>query len=890
MFTPRLVLGLVLVLALLAPGASQSLAQPVASPAALASPAAPGAMLIIENAGQWPEAARFQVWNSPLCPGTTWLAEDAIWLVVAGGRSQVAGGKLQVAGSEASADPLADLQPANLPPATLHALKLTFPGSNPDVRIEPFGAVDTTVSYFLGNDPEQWRPDVPVWGGVRYVDLYPGVDLILDGSQSGALSWLLETQPGVDSSSVRLRVEGGDSVALDGRLLRISTPAGDTVLPMPMAQFTFRLEGLTTHGKETAWSVPAISGTKEYSGLGVTRRLENNPASLLYSTFLGGTTEDQGAAIAIGPSNQTYIAGLAHFSNFPTTPGAFDPTQNGEWDVFVAVLNSAGNALDYATFLGGASGDYAYTIAPDSNGRATVAGATFSHNFPTTLGAYDTSFNNGDAFVVRLNPSGSALDYSTFIGGDEWDYAAAVVIDLAGRPNIAGYTNSSDFPVTPGAYDPSFNSTGCFQYGRPCFDAFVARLNASGSALEYSTYLGGAEHDQATSLGVDSSGRLTVAGSTESDDFPTTVGAFDRTFGGSNNCAMSWNPFPCSDAFVVRFNAAGSTLDYATFLGGSVHDSAAGLALDSTGQATVTGATDSPDFPTSSGAYDTTFNSGYGNDAFVVCLNAAGSALEFGTFLGGWSSDEGRSIVLDDSRRVYVVGLTQSDDFPTIGPAFDITFNGNYWGDAFVARIDATGSALDYGTFLGGGEEDYGRAIALDMDHNAYVTGGTYSSDFPTTAGALDGTFNGTYDAFVAKLNLTPYTPNVVAPIEHPAAGAFVSGTVTLRGYAIDLGSSAGTGIDVVHIYLDGPYGTGTIIGAATYGLDRPDIAAQYGARFGPSGWELAWDTAGLSPGVHRLYLYAHRTTDNAWSLMEPHLVIVSGGPARWLPIVLRQR
>ncbi len=135
-----------------------------------------------------------------------------------------------------------------------------------------------------------------------------------------------------------------------------------------------------------------------------------------------------------------------------------------------------------------------------------------------------------------------------------------------------------------------------------------------------------------------------------------------------------------------------------------------------------------------------------------------------------------------------------------------------------------------------------------------------------------------------------PYVPNVLAPIEQPSAGAFVSGVVTLRGFAIDLSSSDDTGVDAIHIYLDGPYGTGTIIGAATYGLDRPDIAAQYGERFRPSGWELAWNTTGLAPGVHRLYLYAHRTTDNAWSLMDPHLVIVPGGPARWLPIVLRQR
>ncbi|HSN73556.1 MAG TPA: SBBP repeat-containing protein, partial [Anaerolineae bacterium] len=454
--------------------------------------------------------------------------------------------------------------------------------------------------------------------------------------------------------------------------------------------------------------------------------------------------------------------------------------------------------------------------------KAYVTGGTSSSNFPTTPGAFDTSLNgNGDAFVVKLNATGTGLNYATFLGGGGGDSGNGIAVDGTGRAYVTGLTYSSDFPTPPGAFDPSFNGA---------YDAFVARLNAAGSGLDCGTFLGGGGNDWGNGIAVDGMGRAYVTGFAASSDFPTTPGAFDPTYAGGT-CGLPGSPYPCSDAFVAKLNAAGSGLDYATFLGGSNEDAGADIAVDAMGRAYVTGGTRSSDFPTTPGAFDPTFGGG-------VC-----------------------------------------------GPNLPCS-------DAFVTRLNATGSGLDYATFLGGSVsgDDSGKAIAVDSGGNAYVAGGTNSTDFPATPDAFDASHNGSGDAFVAKLDIEPYTPNVVAPIEQPPAGVFVSGAVTLRGFAVDRGSAAGTGIDAVHIYLDGPYGVGTIIGAATYGLDRPDIAAQYGARFGPSGWELAWDTTGLAPGVHRLNLYAHRTADNAWSVMDPHLVIVAGGPTRWLPIVLRRQ
>ena len=548
-----------------------------------------------------------------------------------------------------------------------------------------------------------------------------------------------------------------------------------------------------------------------------------------------------------------------------------------------------GSTLEYSTYLGGNQDEWAaYAIAVDDAGRATVAGSSSSSDFPTTPGAFDPT--GPGPFVARLSGDGSALVFSTFFPG----WVSGLAVNSAGESILSGATTAADFPVTPGAYDTTYGggTCGAAPHTYPCADAYVARLSANGSTMVFGTYLGGSGDDSASDVAVDSSGRITVAGSTASSNFPTTPGAYDRTFTGGT-CGTAPYLYTCYDIFIARLDAAGSALVYSTFLGGNDDDRVKAIALDSADQTTLTGSAASQGFPTTPGAYDTTFNGGprcYNStgDAYVTRLNAIGSALVFSSFLGGNHGDGTFDVAVDSAGRATVVGETCSTNFPTTPQSFDTSLGGI---DGFVTRFDMDGQNLGYSTFLGGdGSSDHAYGVALDSQGRALTAGFTASAGFPTTPGAFDPIYTPGLAGFIAKLDMDPYAPNVLAPIEQPNAGAFVSGVVTIGGYAIDLRSPAGTGIDMVHIYLDGPYGTGTIIGGATYGLDRPDIAAQYGARFGPSGWELAWNTTGLAPGVHRLYLYAHRTTDNAWSLMDPHLVIVPGGPARWLPIVLRQR
>jgi hypothetical protein len=470
-------------------------------------------------------------------------------------------------------------------------------------------------------------------------------------------------------------------------------------------------------------------------------------ADLVWSTFLGGNNQEVGRDITVDGSGNAYVTGFTKSTDFPTTAGAFDETQNGLNDVFVVKLNATGSALGYATFLGGSGGSEKGTgVAVDGSGNAYVTGWTESWDFPTTAGAFDTTLGGGrDAFVAELNSAGDALNYGTFLGGIGSDYAADIAVNPAGKAYLVGTSHSPDFPTTAGAFDETFNGAA---------DAFVARLNEAGSGLDYATYLGGSGQERSQQVAPDNSGNACVVGFTESSDFPTTPGAFAETYSGQ------W------DVFVAKFSETGDSLFYATFLGGSAPDGFAGFSMDGSGNTYLCGGTYSADFPTTPGAFDETHNGGA--DAFVARLNATGSALDYATFLGGSSDEGGRNIVVDGSGNAYVCGHTSSSDFPTTLEAFDIAYGGGW--DVFVAKLNAAGSALDYATFLGGSANDSCSSIAMDGSDNIYLTGYTMSLDFPTTPGAFDTLRHVVRDVFVAKFDLSGY-PVPVALTSFEATG-----------------------------------------------------------------------------------------------------------------------
>jgi hypothetical protein len=392
--------------------------------------------------------------------------------------------------------------------------------------------------------------------------------------------------------------------------------------------------------------------------------------------------------------------------------------------------------LAWSTFLGGSSSDWGDgDLDVDALGNVYLIGTTASADFPVTTGAFDEILDLSDAFVAKLDPTGSVLVYATFLGGNSPEYGHGIAVDDDGNAYATGLTNSIDFPTTPEAFDTSYNFLpDSIAY----FDAFVSKLNPSGSDLVFSTFLGGREGDETGyGIDVDASGHAYVTGGGWGFDFPVTPGAFDTSYD------------RYGDIFVTKFDPSGSDLEYSTFLGGSENEFAFGMVVDGSGCAYVTGNTKSPDFPVTAGAFDVTHNGDF--DGFVAKLNSAGSDLVFATFLGGAGEDWGFGIDIDDLGRAHVAGQTDSTLFPTTAGAFDISHNGAV--DAFVAKLNPAGTALEYSTFLGGGADDNGWGIAVDDSGNAYVNGQTSSADFPATAGAFQTTYHGVMDAFLARLN-----------------------------------------------------------------------------------------------------------------------------------------
>jgi len=677
-----------------------------------------------------------------------------------------------------------DAPEAPTSPLRGHLVRITFEGANP-VLPRARNELPHRANFFLGDDPARWHTSVRNYREVVYESAWDGIDVVYRASPGG-VKYDLVVHPGADLANVAFTYEGVTELAVTPSGLTAETSLGPLHDDLPAAwQASGRPVdcGLRRIAERTVGFACSV-----WDGTG---DLVIDP--LLYSSFLGGSGDDWGYGIAVDASGSAYVTGATRgATDFPTTPGAYNTTQNGFQDAFVAKLDANGSALLYATFLGGSGEDWGEGISVDASGAAYVIGTTRDDvtDFPTTPGAYNTTHNGGfyDAFVAKLDANGSALLYATFLGGSGEDRGQGIAIDTTGA-YVTGYTSDTlmDFPTTPGAYDMTQNGFD---------DAFVAKLDPSGSGLIYSTFLGGSSSEQSYRIAVDASGAAYVTGSTVSADFPATPGAYDTMPNGG------------TDAFVAKFDASGGSLQYSTFLGGSSLDVGQGIAVDTTGAAYVTGYTwdDATDFPATPGAYDTTHNGGL-YDAFVAKLDANGSALLYATFLGGTRDDIGIGVAVDTSGAAYVTGWTYDDvtDFPVTPGAYDTTHNGLY--DAFVAKLDANGSALLYATFLGGRGSDFGNGIAIDASAVVYLTGWTddYVTDFPTTPGAYDTTHNDGIDVFVAKMFSKPLLspteePNYVADGLEPEAGTLAALYVYRVNYSDADGDPPATGDPKVHI------------------------------------------------------------------------------------------
>lgn len=562
-----------------------------------------------------------------------------------------------------------------------------------------------TNSYFIGNDPAKWRTHVPTYARVKYEGIYSGIDLVYYGNQR-QLEYDFIVAPGGDPRHIQFDIRGANRIHRGVN--------GDLVLKIGADEIRWRNPTVYQESNGTRQLIPAHYVITDVDRVGfqvskydTSRTLYIDP--VLYSTYLGGQGGDSGAGIALDGGGNVYVTGSTASANFPVTAGALQ-TVCGSC-VFVTKLNPSGSALVYSTLVGGSAQQWGTGIAVDSAGDAYITGLTSSTDFPTLNPAQAVIRGSFNAFVFKLDSTGSALVYSTYLGGSGSDQGSGIGIDSAGNAIVAGWTTSTDFPTKH-----PLQST----YGGGDYDAFVSKLDPAGSALIYSTYLGGSSSDQALGIAVDSSGNASITGWTSSTDFPTKAAL--QPYGGGSQ-----------DAFVAKINSAGSALVYSTYLGGSNFDQGYAIAVDSSGNAYVSGSTQSPDFPTTPGAFETSCYPYCQYGSFVTKINSSGTALAYSTY--------------------FATQLPYGIAVDAIG---DAHLTGSPW--AFVAELDATGSSMLYSIPLGLGKgirspTSVGAGIALDNARGVYIIGST-GDDFQIVNAFQPVFGGGSSDAFVTKFTI----------------------------------------------------------------------------------------------------------------------------------------
>ncbi|MCO6509350.1 MAG: VCBS repeat-containing protein [Aridibacter famidurans] len=637
------------------------------------------------------------------------------------------------------------------------AVFLRFEGASPGARSSGHQELSHRTNHFSGSDPEKWVTEVPNYAVVKTPDLYSGVDLEWSATEEGRAGITLTADKESDLQEVSILIEGAESAELanDGGLV-VNTAAGPISIPAPKVSFGHELAQRAADAsfvlRDTS-SSDSLKGRVFRLGIGKQKptgekqaerparadrpSLSGSLTNLAYSTFLGGSAlelRDQ-QDIAVDHLGQAVVAGQTNSADFPTTPGSFDPTRDAIHAMMVAKFNAAGSALIYSTFIEGDGGMRVEALAIDSAGNAYLTGCTGfvtdppTGNFPTTGGAFDTTYNGGpcDAFVTKLNPSGSALVFSTFIGSSTEDNAFSIDVDASGNSYITGFTGGpSDFPVVPGSFQTVANGqTACF----------VTRLNAAGDDLDWSGFLGGSGACHARGIAVDTAGQAHVTGFTFSNatvPFPTTTGAFDETENGRE------------DAFAVKINSVGTDFVYSTMLGGAQDDRGSEVKVNATGDAYYVGTAEwsTTPFPSTPGTYQDT---PLGLDTYLVRLSPDGSSMDFGTFYGfngGAVYTTDLAIAADGS--IFIAGHTDGAGLPVTANAYDQTFNGDH--DAFIAEFSPDATSLEYATYIGGDNWDWGWGIDIDPDENVYLFGYVENGtiDYPTTPGAFDTTINST--------------------------------------------------------------------------------------------------------------------------------------------------
>ncbi|HEV8042956.1 MAG TPA: SBBP repeat-containing protein [Bryobacteraceae bacterium] len=668
---------------------------------------------------------------------------------------------------------------------------------------EPQAAV---VNFLVGNQPQDWWTNLPTYGRVVYHGIYRGIDLEF-GFAGSRLKSEYAIAPGGDPSLIRLSYTGLGPPDIDAQGdLRFRSELGEFREDRPAA---FQWIGSTRIDVPAEYKILKDGGVGfELGGYDPTLPLIIDPV-VVYSSYYGAQGDTAATAVAVDSNGNAYVTGWTDSTDLPTS-SSVQGFNAGSVDAFVMKLNSAGNTLLYATYIGGSGDDRGYGIAVDGGGNAYVTGTTTSGNFPLKVPLQSTLSGGRDAFVLKLNAAGDSLTFSTYLGGAGTETGYGIALDSQGNAYVTGDTTSSNFPTLT----PFQASNGGGQ------DAFVSKITPAG-VMVYSTYLGGSGNEHAAAISVDSSGSAYITGGTFSTNFPTATPFQAANAGGQ-------------DAFVTKLSSGGNSLVYSTYLGGSggalgAPEAGAGIAVDTLGHAFVVGSTSSMNFPLAA-AVQLVFGGGAMN-AFISEFNAFGTGLVYSTYFGGSTQDYGQAIAVDLAGNTYVAGYTGSADMPTVAP-LQVSLLGSY--NAFALIIGPSGAALNFATYYGGSGLDAANGVALDPSGNMLVVGQTSSANFPIVGG-VQASLLGSFEAFLVKLNpgiaQPDFTLSMSPSSQNVAPGGNVNYTVTVTAVNGFTGA-VNFGVSGLPAGVTGTFNPTSIVGSGTTTLT---VSAALGAQVGSS-------------------------------------------------------